>query len=139
MEQNPRGRQDRGSIPPLYEGNGEEVRIHYRSRAERQAGFERNGAVRGASAPIRQPLGRSEELRQQQEARYFSAQDDGWNEQPHKKPRKKKKHSAAATVAWTMLSILCLLCIGALALLVAPQLWGVQYATLPNYAFPTAR
>ena len=135
MEQTPRGRQDRGSIPPLYEGNGEEVRIHYRSRAERQAGFERNGAVRGASAPIRQPLGRSEELRQQQEARYFSAQDDGWNEQPHKKPRKKKKHSAAATVAWTMLSILCLLCIGALALLVVPQLWGVQYATLPNYAF----
>ena len=77
--------------------------------------------------PGKQPLGRTDELQQQYDRSAYH--------QPTlpkgKKPRKKRKHRALyATVI-----LLCLLGISALALFAAPQLLGVTWSEMPNYAF----
>ncbi len=83
--------------------------------------------------PGKQPLGRTDELQQQYDRSAYHQPTGGMPSEPPKgkKPRKKRKHRALyATVI-----LLCLLGIGALALFAAPQLLGVTWSEMPNYAF----
>lgn len=132
MDQTPRAVRDGQGAQPLYEGNGETIRVQHRQRADR-----RPNVVYAAQAEgRRQPLGRTEELRLAQEQRYgFAPEEEEHKPRRKKKRRNRKKQSPVARAAWLMVAILCLLCTGALGLFVAPQLLGVQYTTLPNYAF----
>ncbi len=131
MEQTPRDAQMRNNNVPLYDGDGETVRVQYRRRVNQQVNA--YGGHRGARVE-RQPLGRSEELRQAQENRY--RENDPMQDEPPRKNRKhKKKKSVASRIGWGFVILLCLLCIGTMGLFVAPQLLGIQFTTLPNYAF----
>lgn len=133
MDQTPRAAYGGQSKEPLYEGDGEVVRVQHRRRADH-----RPNVTYAASGgyPGRQPLGRTEELRQAEEARYSRGMPkEEQPPRPKKKRRPRKKQSGAARAAWMLVILLCLMCIGALGLFVAPQVLGVQYATLPNYAF----
>lgn len=83
--------------------------------------------------PGKQPLGRTDELQQQYDRSAYHQPTGGMSSElpKGKKPRKKRKHRALyATVI-----LLCLLGIGALALFAAPQLLGVTWSEMPNYAF----
>lgn len=76
--------------------------------------------------PGRQPLGRSEEL-SPRPAPPHMPQD----EPPRRRIRKKKKHRAL----YVTVILLCTLALAALGIFVAPQLLGVTWAGIPNYAF----
>jgi vancomycin resistance protein YoaR len=155
MDQTPRDAQNDSNNVPLYDGDGETVQVQYRrcSVEPQQVG---TYGHRGARVEQRrQPLGRSEELRQAQEERYQNSQYNNdrsryggdpysrrapyqADDEPPKKTKKrknKKKKSVASRIGWGFVILLCLLCIGTMGLFVAPQLLGVQFATLPNYAF----
>ncbi len=103
----------------------------------------------------RQPIGRSEELRARQaqmrqpvrQERTLSngaklplysdfdvpvvPQTKGRPRTPVQKQRKSGKHTAL----WLLVAVLCLMCTAALGMFVAPQLLGITYASMPNYAF----
>ena len=113
---------------PLYEGNGETVRTTTRN-------------VRGE----KQPIGVSPELRERQE-RYRQqtarmAVYDDLDQRGEARPvrRRQKSYSGRRrdrhTGLWLLVICLCWLCIGSLALFIAPQLLGVHFASMPNYAF----
>lgn len=116
---------------PLYEGNGE--------------------IVRSGAKPVKgekQPIGLSEELKERQEryrqqtARMAAVYDDLDESGYARSGRKKQRPSAYTgkrrdrhTGLWLAVACICWLCIGSLALFIAPQLLGVRYASMPNYAF----
>ena len=104
-----------------------------------------------ASRPVkgeRQPIGLSEELRERQE-RYrqqtarmavYDDLDSGYGEPVRQRKRAKAKGYSGRrrdrhTGLWIAVCVVCWLCIGSLALFIAPQLLGVHFATMPNYAF----
>ena len=105
--------------------------------------------VRPSTRQARAPIGRSRELLERQEqlrAPYeqqayrtqrqtpaYSDFDDysARAAQPVRKKKRKDKH----TLLWLMVSLICLLGTGVLLMFAAPQLLGVQYAGMPNYAF----
>ncbi len=153
MDQTPRDAQYENENVPLYDGDGETVRVQYRRRSVEPQQVSTYGHRGARVEQRRQPLGRSEELRQAQEERnQYSNRyagraaygNDPYNygnayqaddEPPKKKKKRKKKKSVASRIGWGFVILLCLLCIGTMGLFVAPQLLGVQFATLPNYAF----
>lgn len=51
------------------------------------------------------------------------------------KPVRKKKKKDKHTVLWLMVAFICLMATGVLLMFAAPQLMGVEYANMPNYAF----
>ncbi len=51
--------------------------------------------------------------------------------QPSRKKKRKDKH----TFLWMMVALICLMATGVLLMFAAPQLLGVEYASMPNYAF----
>lgn len=134
-----------------YRASGDQpVTVHVQQRAAA-----RHPRVTRASNAAKAPLGRSEELLERQEqARqaqlrrqtYLSA-DGGsrraesyYNDYEAREPsrrraapakKKKRRHNGL----WAAVIFLCLLCMTALGLFVAPQLLGVQFVSLPNYAF----
>ena len=111
---------------PLYEGNGETVRTR---------------PVKGE----RQPIGVSPELRERQE-RYRQqtarmAVYDDMEQRSEARPVRQRQKSYSGrrrdrhTGLWVALTCVCWLCIGSLALFIAPQLLGIHFAAMPNYAF----
>ncbi len=155
MDQTPRDAQNDSNNVPLYDGDGETVQVQYRRRSVEPQQVGTYGHRGARVEQRRQPLGRSEELRQAQEERYQNSQYNNdrslyggdpysrrapyqADDEPPKKTKKrknKKKKSVASRIGWGFVILLCLLCIGTMGLFVAPQLLGVQFATLPNYAF----
>ena len=94
----------------------------------------------------KQPIGLSEELRERQERyRQQSARtpvyddlNDGGYIAPVRQPRKKSysgRRRDRHTGLWLAVCVVCWLCIGSLALFIAPQVLGIQFASMPNYAF----
>jgi len=104
----------------------------------------------------RQPIGLSPELRERQQmyqeqyqkyradGRAFQRQQEVYDDMENRryvepapqpsqgrKRRKKKRH----TGLWALVTLVCWICIGAIALFAAPQLMGVQYAGMPSFAF----
>ena len=73
----------------------------------------------------RQPLGRTEELRE----KVYTGQREVYK--PSLPPAGKKKHKAV----WAFCLVLNLAALAALGVLMAPQLLGLRYTSLPNYAF----
>ncbi len=51
------------------------------------------------------------------------------------KPVRKKKRRDQHTVLWLLVSLICLMGTGVLLMFAAPQLTGLTYASMPNYAF----
>lgn len=51
------------------------------------------------------------------------------------KPIRKRKRSNPHTFLWLTVALICLLATGALLMFAAPQLLGVTYTNMPNYAF----
>ena len=121
------------------------------SQGSRNRRTERNRSLyeSSASRPVKgekQPIGLSEELRERQE-RYrqqtarmpvYDDLDDGYTApvRPQRRPkgysgRRRDRHSGL----WIAVCVVCWLLIGSVALFIAPQLLGVHYATMPNYAF----
>lgn len=63
----------------------------------------------------------------------FSRRDD-WQPPRHvyrEDPRKKSSH----TVLWSVICVICVLLLCSVGLFVAPQMLGVRFRSLPNYAF----
>lgn len=141
----------------LYDGDGENVRVSSGSAGR----VRRPSVVKAAQPggnPGRQPLGRVEELRGQRAAeprrapereapgRLFPDREDGavyddfdvYDEAEgrvyttrEKPPRRRDPHRGL----WLTVIFLCALCLAAVALFAAPQVFGVQFRMLPNYAF----
>lgn len=115
-------------------------------------------AKRRTATAHRQPMGRSEELKEKQRAYQQAYRQPEQHERRFKQPvdttdlyddfdvydrdarkvyssmehqRRRDPHNGL----WAAVILLCLLCIGALAMFLAPQLMGVQYAAMPNCAF----
>lgn len=99
-----------------------------------------------SSRATKQPIGISPELRDRQEQYRSSTQDrratavyDDLHLRTHQLPpqyteyvpKPPRKH----TGLWAMIMLLCWLCIGSIGLFVAPQLLGIHFASMPNYAF----
>ena len=127
-------------------------------RADRHARVEETAPKAAPrSRQPRAPIGRSQELMERQamlqresqpsqrmkltepvrNARRASAYDDFATEdfsaraaKPIRK-RKKDKH----TFLWLMVALICLMATGVLLMFAAPQLTGIAYASMPNYAF----
>lgn len=123
-----------------------------------QALYESSSArqQRAALQRERQPIGVSPELRERQrmyqeqyqkyraDGRAFQRQQDVYDDMENRryvepapqqlkgrKKRKKKRH----TGLWALVTLVCWICIGVIALFAAPQVLGVQYAGMPNFAF----
>ena len=107
--------------------------------------------VRSSTRQARAPIGRSRELLERQEqlrtpyeqSAYAAAKPqrqaaysdfDDYSARAAK-PVRKKKRKDKHTLLWLMVSLICLLGTGVLLMFAAPQLLGVQYAGMPNYAF----
>ena len=110
------------------------------------------------AAAHRQPMGRSEELKEKQRAYQQAYRQPEQYERRFKQPvdtsdvyddfdvydrdarkvyssmdhrRRRDPHRGL----WVAVTFLCLLCIGAIGMFLAPQLLGIQYAAMPNCAF----
>ena len=152
MSQTPtEGRRTRRAQQRIYDGEGEQLQVESAPRAPRRQ------SVSQPRAASRQPLGRSEELQERQRAyqqayrqpppqeRRFRqpVQDDtvyddfdiydrdGRVYSTSDRPRRRDPHRGL----WGVVIFLCLLCVAAIGMFLAPQLLGVQYATMPNCAF----
>ena len=113
------------------------------------------------SQTVRQPIGRSEELlRRQEQMRADSAgaasrhaaqmgqtvrssrtlpdysdfDEPALHSVRAPQPKKKRKHDGH-TGLWFLVAMVCLLCTGMIAMFALPQLTGIQYANMPNFAF----
>ena len=124
-------------------------------RADRNARAGDAASATGARVPQgRAPIGRSRELMERQEqlrqeAYYQAAQpvreqrrmptysdfDQSDYSARAAKPIRKKKRKDQHTLLWLMVSFICLLGTGVLLMFAAPQLLGVAYTSMPNYAF----
>ena len=106
------------------------------------------------SRQARAPIGRSRELLERQEqlrSSSYQTYEPGMQSQRRTsaysdfdqadysaraaKPVRKKKKKNQHTLLWLMVSLICLLGTGVLLMFAAPQLLGVAYANMPNYAF----
>lgn len=105
-------------------------------------------AVRTRTPQPRAPIGRSRELQERQEqlrAPYptggqrrplaYSDFDSSDYSARAAKPIRKKKSKDKHTLLWLMVAFICLLSTGVLLMFAAPQLLGVAYDGMPNYAF----
>ena len=152
MSQTPtQGRRTQRARQRIYDGEGEQLQVESTARAPR-----RQSVTQPRTAP-RQPLGRSEELQQRQrvyqQAYRQSAPQERLFRQPVQddtvyddfdiydrdgrvystadRPRRRDPHRGL----WGAVVFLCLLCVAAIGMFLAPQLLGIQYATMPNCAF----
>ncbi len=94
---------------------------------------------------LRQPIGRSQELLERERQLRQGMPDE--RKLPLYSDFDRRDHSARAaqpmrekrrnkhTLLWLMVACLCLLATGVLLMFAAPQLTGMQYANMPNYAF----
>ena len=137
---------------PLYEGDGERIRVPSRTVQPRRP------AVVKAAAPgkaPRQPMGRSEELQERmrygQTGRREPVRDeedrpsrdtvyddfdiDGRNMRQVYSGKKQRRRRDPHRRLWLAVTLMCLACTLALAVLVAPQLLGVQIPGVPSFAF----
>ena len=112
--------------------------------------YESSATVRTSSRSVKgekQPIGLSEELRERQE-RYrqqtarmavYDDFDDGGYTQPVRRQKQARGYSGRRrdrhTGLWLAVCVVCWLCIGSLALFIAPQLLSVHFLNMPNYAF----
>lgn len=144
MQQNPRRtdqqlQQDR----TVYDGTDQVVRTTYQSRSARRRAAAESGTPPRVSRPAQQPIAADEMLRDERQYasrtqhRRFSEPVYDDDPQPLKKPKhyQPRKHRLATSIVCGVICFICLLCITALGLFAAPQLFGVQFAVLPNYAF----
>ena len=105
----------------------------------------------------RAPIGRSQELLERQEQLRQSAQTaarsavkepvrtprqpSGYHHDPSDfsaraaKPVRRKKQRDNHTLLWLMVALICLMATGVLLMFAAPQLLGIPYTSMPNYAF----
>ena len=111
-----------------------------------------------AAPPARQPrapIGRSQELLERQEQLRQATQPTVHLTEPVRNPRRtsvysdfdqsdfsaraakpvRKKRKDKHTFLWLMVAFICLMGTGVLLMFAAPQLLGVEYANMPNYAF----
>ena len=127
----------------VYDGNDQIVRTTYQSRSARRRAAAETGTPPRVSRPAQQMPVADEMLRDEgqyasrTQHRRFSEPVYDDDPQPLKKPKhyQPKKRRRAANIVSGVICFICLLCITALGLFAAPQLLGVQFAMLPNYAF----
>ncbi|MBE5803805.1 MAG: hypothetical protein E7316_04760 [Clostridiales bacterium] len=145
------GRRTRRTQTHTYEGTGERIAASHSSAAPR-----RPAVTRASTA--RQPMGRSEELRERQRAYQQTYRQPEPQERRFRQPvdtnavyddfdvydrdarkvysgggnyKRRDQHNGL----WAVVIFICLLFTGAIGLFLAPQLLGWQYATMPNCAF----
>ena len=125
---------------------GRNRRVNRHSRSEEIT----PGTVSRPRQP-RAPIGRSQELLERQEQlrqaqpvqpvrsqrvmHAYSDFDDVDFSAHAAKPVRKKKRRAGHTFLWLTVALICLLSTGVLLMFAAPQLWGITYGGMPNYAF----
>lgn len=148
MAQTPtEGRRTRRTENRVYDGYGEEIQTSRTTTTPHRANVTR-------ASTARQPLGRSEELKEKQRAYQQAYRQPSAQERRFKQPvdthvyddfdvydrdsrklysTKKRKNQHRAL--WVMITFLCLLCTCAIGMFLAPQLLGIQYAAMPNCAF----
>lgn len=90
----------------------------------------------------RAPIGRSQELmeRQAQMRQHAEPQRRAYSDyEDHSaraaRPIRKKKRRRQHNGLWFMVAFICLMATGVLLMFAAPQLFGVTYDSMPNYAF----
>lgn len=148
------GRRRRRAQSTVYDGNGEQI-----APQARPASAPRRSNVTKA----KQPIGRSEELREKQQAYQEAYRFQQSYQRPQQEPRQprrradavyddfdvydrdsrkvyssadiRKKRKDPHRGLWAVIIFLCVMCIAALGLFVAPQLLGIQYSSMPNCAF----
>ncbi len=103
---------------------------------------------RTRTTQARAPIGRSQELLERQAQLRQTAPVQPQRQLPSysdfdqsdfsaraAKPVRKKKRRDNHTVLWLMVAFICLMGTGVLLMFAAPQLLGVAYSNMPNYAF----
>lgn len=114
-----------------------------RRRTERNARPEDITPPTKARTPqARAPIGRSQELmerqarlRQQTAPQRPAYSDFDDYSARAAKPVRRKKRRARHTGLWFAVAFICLTATGVLLMFAAPQLLGITYASMPNYAF----
>ena len=97
---------------------------------------EKTQSVSAFGKQYRQPLGRTEALKHKAEDKQETFhQDVPATPVRYETDGPEEKPSRLSTVIWSMVCILCLILLGSLFLMMAPQLLGIRYKTLPNLAF----
>lgn len=87
------------------------------------------------SAQASQRLSLREPVRNQRRAPVYSDFDQNDFSARAAKPVRKKKRREKHTFLWLMVSFICLMATGVLLMFAAPQLTGIPYASMPNFAF----
>lgn len=126
----------------VYDGSDQVIRTTYKKRSERMCTAD-GGIAPRVSRPAQQTRAEDEMLRDERQYmppaqhRHFS--EPVYDDDPrplqkpkHYQPRKKRR---ATNIVCGFICVICLICMAALGILVAPQLLGIQFAALPNYAF----
>lgn len=96
--------------------------------------LERQEQLRQATQPT-QRVSATEPTRNQRQLSTYSDFDQSDFSARAAKPVRKKKRKDKHTFLWLMVAFICLMGTGVLLMFAAPQLLGVEYANMPNYAF----
>ncbi len=86
---------------------------------------------------FRQPLGRTEELKKQTSSMLQQPDAAEATDRHNRTEKEQGNHHTGrvANVLWGLVAVVCLILIITLVLVMAPQVLGVRYKTLPNLAF----
>ena len=87
-----------------------------------------------AQTPVVHAPARTEPTRSQRMSTYSDFAETDFSAKAAK-PIRKKKRKDKHTFLWLAVSFICLMATGVLLMFAAPQLLGVEYANMPNYAF----
>lgn len=107
-----------------------------RRRSSREAQASR---VSPSGHAYRPALGRTQELQERErarrEGRWGSEDADVYDPRSRRVYPGDRSRRPAHRVFWAFVCLLCVICLATLGLLVAPQLLGVRFYAIPNYAF----
>ena len=99
--------------------------------------LERQEQLRQPMQPMQpvQPVQMKQPVRNQRQMSTYSDFDASDFSACAAKPIRKKKRRDSHTFLWLMVAFICLMATGVLLMFAAPQLLGVAYDNMPNYAF----
>ena len=112
----------------------EDVAPQTRSRTpQARAPIGRSQELLERQAQMRQPV-QSAQMARQRQSSYSDFAETDFSARAAK-PVRKKKRKDKHTFLWLTVAFICLMATGVLLMFAAPQLLGVEYAGMPNYAF----
>jgi len=97
--------------------------------------LERQEQLRQPRQPVQPMVQPVQPVRNQRQMSTYSDFDTSDFSARAAKPIRKRKRKDRHTFLWLMVAFICLMATGVLLMFAAPQLLGVEYDSMPNYAF----